>query len=250
MVIDKKESIRNNQIVGSTGNTLCPILEHPYFETTDYAYYFKEDIYSQMRLCQAPIGGGGGSGGNPGSGQHGCDRDEVNNKRDFIHKARFKDKDALRGVESWASGQPEVRLFVAYAYNLPNSDPFFSSKNLSMGSNWYKNPLFGSFEVLTKTFDYEIFKWHDEDYGDRVYYAWVEEDWSTNQRDYDIAVITTFNAYNSAEANVTVAGTVTVTIGKQDDIIVDSQQVKFCDNTEYVGTEYRAPIHFWVNQQY
>lgn len=89
----------------------CPIVAAPYYESSEYFYYSKDDVYTNLNECN---GGGGSGGGGTGGGSSGCDR-ETNNDRDYLNKAKFKDYGTIRQVESWASGKPEVRMIVSFA---------------------------------------------------------------------------------------------------------------------------------------
>lgn len=82
-----------------------------------------------------------------------------------------------------------------------------------------------------------------------MYYSWIEEDPSLATVSLNVNVNSTFNFLSIDIANVNAIGTATFSIGGADDVIASPIEVQFCDNTSGEGTEYKTPMHFWVNQQ-
>lgn len=218
----------------------------PYFENETHSYYLKDDAYPIINDCHG--GGGGGTGGGTGGGSNSCDR-ETNNDRDYLNKAMFKDYGTIRQVESWASGKPEVRMIVSFAQANSSSGFNFTGLSYAMGENgWFKRKWLNEWATM-KNFDYQIVRWDPETYGDRMYYAWIEEDPSLASASFNVNVGSTFNFLNFEVANVNANGTATFSIGGADDIIAQPVEVKFCDNTDGEGFEYRSPMIFYINQQ-
>jgi hypothetical protein len=221
---------------------------YPFHKSTSHTYYFRSQHFSMMNeliLCGG--GGGGGTGGGGSGDTNTCSR-ENDSRKDYINKAMFKDYGTLRQVESWTAGKPEVRLIVTFAQPLVSSGFFFSGLSYAMGEHgWFERKWFKEWTVM-KNFDDQIVQWDPENYGDRMYYTWIEED-PGGSISFNFNVSSTFHFLNNNIANVTANGAAQLNIGGNDDMIAGPIPVEYCDNTRGEGTEYRTPMIFWVNQQ-
>lgn len=259
-----------------------PICQHellalpPIYTTEEYILYNRGEYMDALSLC---IGGGGGTGGGDGDGDGDggtgtggtgtggtgtggtgtgtggdngtsattCDRDRVNNKIDFIHKARFKDKGVLDGVEgAFLNGKPEVRLYVVFARN--PSNPVFTQTSKDIGEEGWHHRNWGKLVLDTKIINSPFFEWKDEIYGDRVRYVWIEEDPYINQKTINVDIMSTFHALNDEITNVVAHGTASFSVGNKDKIICETY-LGYCHNTDGEGHKYSDSMIFWVNQQ-
>ena len=231
----------------------CLLNLPPYYTNGRYSYYFKKDIYeycdtSPSSPSNFPSSPGSRSGSRPSS-TPACDR-ERNNSRDRLLKARFTSKSAIRNVEDWVFGRPEMYVLITTAQN-PHGSPVFGSQRKWIGKeNWYhRKGLFRKLVIDTKSINIPIFTWDDDVYGDRMVYTWMEEDKTVFKINFDVEVKSTFNALNTNVANVTISGHGSIDVFVGDDLSGHAT-VEYCNNTDGDGTRYvGGGVEFWVDQE-
>ena len=246
----EKSLVSNGRTEGFPVYEECAIMATPYHESETHLYYFKEDIYPIIDSCHSggDSGRSGGSGGSSGSGNS-CDR-ETKNSRDRLLKARFRSKSAIREVERWFWGKPEMYVLITTAKN-PNGNPVFGSQRKWIGKEgWYhRKGLSRKLVIDMKTIDIPIFTWDDEVYGDQMVYTWLEEDHTIFKIDFEIQVESTFNVLDTQILNVTVNGNGTFRIFRGDDLSGHAT-VEYCNNTDGDGTRHvGGGVDFWVDQE-
>jgi len=67
--------------------------------------------------------------------------------------------------------------------------------------------------VIIKELDFQITRWDPEEFGDRMFYQFIEEDASLFRAGLDISVTSTFNFLNTNIANVNARGVASFRIG-------------------------------------
>ncbi|MEM9340310.1 MAG: hypothetical protein AAGA66_16365 [Bacteroidota bacterium] len=228
----------------------CPILMDPYHESETHLYYFKEDVYPILNGCAGGGGGGGGTGGSGSGSSDKCDREKNSDKKDHLLQAKFKDKGALRQVENWLSGKPEVTLYLSRGVYQANGSHTTQTLMYTIGKEgWFtRTGVLRKLKITWKIIEADLFRWDPSRFGDEMVYSWIEEDdpifeggasWNAN---LDLTFL------NTSIGNVDFSGTASFSIGGQDDRM-DQSFVEYCDNTDGNGTLYRGTaMEFYVKQ--
>lgn len=183
-----------------------------------------------------------------------CERDERNTK-DEMSKFRFKSFDAMRQVESWALGGPELYMQIAFVDNV-NGDPQFSSLYKNLGGfdlddlfddcNWWKTNCTGS---KWQNEQIEIVNWELDQYANVMKYYWYEDDydWGVTIDVNSELTVSIPNPYVQNSTTVKIEGS--FWIGNKDDECGESI-INYCDKANGVGEYYSTGIlQFYVRQR-
>ena len=206
----------------------------PDFETDRHNYYYREKLHDcnhgnfNGNLPITPI-------------VHKYDRDK-NNAQDNLLKARFVSKSALRSVESWVLGKPEVKLVVVFASNSSGGKSFGTLTKYLGKKGWYHRKWF-KFKMDTKTLNLPILQWDKETFGDAMKYTFIEEDHSWSEKDL------TVNFSSKIDNNKTITVNTKIKVGKQDKEMGEAL-IQYINPTKGDGTKHSTGIlDFWVNQK-
>ena len=176
---------------------------------------------------------------------------ETNDDKDNILNIRFESKnaldDAFRKDNGW--GNKDIELRASIAFMDQNGGAQVLTKSFSVKKRWLrKNPLFGSYELLTFTANAEVFTWQDEFNGSNMAYTWIEEDGGDPITLTSNFTTTVPNPNTNPPSTTTVNQTVAVMINDEDQIL-DGSIVEYCDDTEGDGTSYTTGmLIFRINQ--
>lgn len=116
----------NERISFSPDSTLARSINEPIFKNEYYSFYLPEYFNNEMKIVETLYNNYRGERSNP----------------DVISRARFKSSDAIKAVEKWLRGAPEVHLTVIYADYSPADiimGPLLHNLQFNLGdNNWYK----------------------------------------------------------------------------------------------------------------
>ena len=207
-------------------------LDEPYYSNAYYDYYLKTDIYPTNSVNITPSE----------NSTTKYDKDS-NNGRDVLSKAKFVNKDALRSVESWAKGRPEMKVFVLWGNSLNNDASLSVTKKYLGKVGWIRRNWFTR-KILTKRLNIPITTWNKGSLGDAMKYIWYEEDGGANVKN-EVSL-----SYNTdIDENSRITAKTTISINKRDDECGDAI-VNYSEDTAGGGTEYNTGrIKFWVTQE-
>jgi hypothetical protein len=248
-----------------------------YIDAVDYYEYeeYYEDLFSEMDIqvksvdlrpsspCDDNSGGrsdGGGNGnGNGGNGNGGnYTPDTRSPQRDYnsdppsvtrddvITKAKFLSMDALKQVESWANGAPEVEMVVTYTFKQNNTYSTQTIRKLFTEDGWTKGGFFGiGRSTTTKILNIPVIYWDDDNFGTLMKYTFIESDGGKTE-EYTISYT---NTYKAEDGTITVQGSVTIPVKEWDDHIGDVV-INYNDTAIGEGKRYSTGLlEFWIALQ-
>jgi hypothetical protein len=165
---------------------------------------------------------------------------------DVITKAKFISMDALKTVESWANGAPEVELVVTYTFKQNNAYTTQTIRKIFSDSGWTKGGLFGiGRSTDTKTLNVPILYWDKDDFGILMKYTFIENDGGSSI-EYTISYT---NTYKEGNNTLTTQSSIKIPIQKYDDIIGDAV-INYNDQAIDEGKKYSTGLlDFWIALQ-
>ena len=183
-----------------------------------------------------------------------CERDERNTK-DEMSKFKFKSFNAMREVEAWGLGGPELYMQIAFVDNV-NGDPQFSSLYKNLGGfglddlfddcNWANTNCTGP---QWQNEHMESINWELNQYANVMKYYWYEDDYDwgvTIDIDSELTVAIP-NPYVENSTTVTIQGS--FWIGNKDDECGESI-LNYCDKAHGIGEFYSTGIiQFYVRHR-
>ncbi|MDR0604682.1 MAG: DUF3103 domain-containing protein [Bacteroidales bacterium] len=165
---------------------------------------------------------------------------------DVITKAKFVSMEALKQVESWANGAPEVEMVVTYTFKQNNTYSTQTVRKIFTDSDWTKGGVFGiGRSTKEKTLDVPVLYWDKDNFGILMKYTFIEVD-GGSAREYTISYN---NTYKVGNETTTVQASTKIPIEKYDDIIGEAV-INYNDTVIGSGKMYSTGLlNFWIALQ-
>lgn len=210
--------------------------QRAFYSNNSYDFFLMESLVncggSGLPLGGALLGGGGT-----------CDRD-MKETKDEMFDYTFESWEALRNVESWWYGVPEMYFYAYWARintasnaNLENVRKMIGSESSS--DNYFNNvdvPLFRQKEI-------EIVNWQKATFSDVMKYTWIEQDNTDFSVDLSIKLAVKLDSATTMEVGATVKKS------DKDDPAGDSI-IEYCDPANTPGDLYTTgTVKFHVRQR-
>jgi hypothetical protein len=249
IVISESErvvAIPKSKAIQSLG---CELLH----ETVDYEYVssacYKNALFQQTSLYNDQYSGRGNNSGNnrpidTRSPHRAYNSDPPTLVRDdVITKAKFVSMDALKQVESWANGAPEVYMVVTYTLKQNNTYTTQSIQKSFTDDGWTKGGVLGiGRSTTTKTLNVPVLYWDKDNFGILMKYTFIESDGGSSKK-YTISYT---NTYKDGNNTVTTQASTEIPIQKYDDMIGDAV-INYNDQAIGEGKKYSTGLlEFWI----
>jgi hypothetical protein len=207
-----------------------------------YDFFLMESLLacsgSGLPLGGSLLGGGGG----PAAGN--CDRD-MKDTKDEMNDYTFESWEALRNVESWWYGVPEMYFYAYWARtNTSNSNATLENVRKMIRSEESSDMYFTSTgSPLFRQKNIEIINWQQTTFSDVMKYTWMEQDNTDFSVDLSIKLAVPLSGAATAEVGATVK------ISSNDDPAGDSI-IEYCDPANTPGDLYTTgSVKFHVRQR-
>ncbi|MDR1897815.1 MAG: DUF3103 domain-containing protein [Prevotellaceae bacterium] len=167
---------------------------------------------------------------------------------DVITKAKFVSMDALKQVESWANGAPEVEMVVTYTLKQNNTYSTQTIRKIFTDDGWTKGGFLGiGRSIDTKILNVPVLYWDKDNFGNLIKYTFIESDgntWGTDEYTVSYA-----NTYKEENNTTTVQASAKIKIGDCDDIIGEAV-LNYNDPVIGEGKRYSTGLlEFWIALQ-
>ncbi|MCF6353255.1 MAG: hypothetical protein L3J06_09620 [Cyclobacteriaceae bacterium] len=215
----------------------------PALITNNWVFYLKDDVslYRFDDGCKPP--GDDDDPPPPAGCDEECDRD-CKTGYNYVERARFKDIEALKDFEDWIYAGPELRLLILKGSVDSGGFRIVDKTYSSQRKDWRSCTFWGVCTTNWHTMNLRMLKWPETEMGDRIVMSWVEED-NLFLADYSVTLTETmyFRTGEHVSGTVTYSGDGYLGGKMGDDL------VKYCDNTDGLGTYYANDNFQWyVNQ--
>ncbi|NOU61599.1 hypothetical protein [Marinifilum caeruleilacunae] len=231
----------NERLVAIVKNELDNINHHmgiPDFETEDH-YYYQRGMVIQEFNGRGLNSGSSSSSSSSSSRSRRYDRDQ-NDNLDNLLKAKFISKSALRSVEKWTQGKPEVKLIVVFA---KDDDNQLGTLTKYLGKKGWYHRKWLKLKIDTKTLNIPMLQWNKNEFGDRMKYVFIEEDANRGSKNIDIVLTSKIDNQNTINTKITLE------VNKNDDEMGEAL-LQYTNTTAGEGTKHSTGIfEFWVNQK-